>query len=175
MSTFDSQTFQYDENFYNNLCQSLKALISTEPDFIAQLSNASALLFHHMHQINWLGFYLVKKNIQKNNNELVVGPFQGKPACTRIAFSRGVCGKCASTQKTVIVSNVHEFEGHIACDFETASEIVLPLLHGGTLFGVLDIDSPVVNRFSQSDANGLALVASVLEKHLNLDNFVKDI
>src|SRR5437868_8352207 len=119
---------------YPQLAQELQALIAGEPDFIANLANASALLFDSMPDLNWAGFYLLK------GGELVVGPFQGKPACVRIAMGKGVCGTAAAQRTTTIVKNVHEFPGHIACDAASNSEIVVPMIRSGELLGVLDID-----------------------------------
>ena len=129
------------ENYETVLLQ-LKGLTDGESDLIANLSNAAALLNHFLDDINWVGFYLAK------GQELVLGPFQGLPACIRIPFHKGVCGHAATTKQTVVVSNVHEFPGHIACDEATNSEIVIPLIKDDQLIGVLDIDSPVLNRFS---------------------------
>jgi L-methionine (R)-S-oxide reductase len=150
--------------FYRELCGSLQGLISQEPDPIAQMANACALLFHHIPKLNWLGFYLIK------GETLVVGPFQGKPACTRIKLGRGVCGTVAQTCKTIVVKDVHEFEGHIACDAASRSEIVLPLMSlNGKLWGVLDCDSPQVDRFTKEDEQGLEEVRQVLEKSISLN------
>ena len=126
------------ENYETVLLQ-LKGLTDGESDLIANLSNAAALLNHFLDDINWVGFYLAK------GQELVLGPFQGLPACIRIPFHKGVCGHAATTKQTVVVSNVHEFPGHIACDEATNSEIVIPLIKDDQLIGVLDIDSPVLN------------------------------
>ena len=130
------------ENYETVLLQ-LKGLTDGESDLIANLSNAAALLNHFLDDINWVGFYLAK------GQELVLGPFQGLPACIRIPFHKGVCGHAATTKQTVVVSNVHEFPGHIACDEATNSEIIIPLIKDDQLIGVLDIDSPVLNRFSK--------------------------
>ncbi|KDM91258.1 GAF domain-containing protein [Photobacterium galatheae] len=135
--------------FYRRLTQQAVALIDGEPDIIANISNISALLNMELEDINWVGFYLLKEN------ELVLGPFQGKPACVRIPVGRGVCGTAASENKVQRVSDVHQFEGHIACDAASNSEIVIPLLVKGQLYGVLDIDSPSLSRFDQEDEDGL--------------------
>jgi L-methionine (R)-S-oxide reductase len=166
MSTFEHDKIEANENFYDVLAKTLDVLLCAEPNPIAQLANASALLFHHMSSLNWLGFYLIGSNLKGTEQELIVGPFQGKPACTRIAFNRGVCGKCATEMKTILVPNVHEFPGHIACDAQSQSEIVLPLISNGKLWGVLDIDSPEINRFRDFDAQGLEKVREVLEKRV---------
>jgi len=142
--------------FYDSLASTLKALLAAESDFIANLANASALLFSHLPNINWAGFYLLK------GNELVLGPFQGKLACTRIKLGRGVCGTSASTRETLVVADVEAFPGHIACDSASRSEIVIPLIGRGELWGVLDIDSPILNRFTEADRAGLEMFVHVL-------------
>ncbi len=143
---------------YAQLAQELRSLIADEPDFIANLANASALLFHSLPDLNWAGFYLLK------SGELVVGPFQGKPACVRIAIGKGVCGTAAARRTSVIVPDVHQFPGHIACDAASNSEIVVPMLRDGELLGVLDIDSPRFGRFDEQDREGLERVVSILLK-----------
>lgn len=140
----------------NILVKQFESLIYDDEYEITSLSNISALLFQSLENISWAGFYLYK------DNQLVLGPFQGKPACTTISLKRGVCGKCASTRKTIIVENVHLFEGHIACDEQTNSEIVLPVLINDRLYGVLDIDSKSFNRFSSKDQEFLEQVVSIL-------------
>lgn len=140
----------------NILVKQFESLIYDDEYEITSLSNISALLFQSLENISWAGFYLYK------DNQLVLGPFQGKPACTTISLKRGVCGKCASTRKTIIVENVHLFEGHIACDEQTNSEIVLPILINDRLYGVLDIDSKSFNRFSSKDQEFLEQVVSIL-------------
>lgn len=146
--------------FYQLLAAQADALISDETDVIANLANISALLFTEMADLNWAGFYMMKQN------QLVLGPFQGKPACVRIDIGKGVCGTAASTGDVQVVADVHQFEGHIACDSASNSEIVLPLRHRGEIIGVLDIDSPLFSRFDQGDAQGLALLVDVLERRL---------
>jgi L-methionine (R)-S-oxide reductase len=142
---------------YAELAAQLRALIEGEEDFIANAANFSALLFHTLPDLNWAGFYLLK------GGELVLGPFQGKPACVRIPLGSGVCGTAAAERRTVVVENVHEFPGHIACDTASNSEVVVPLLRGGELLGVLDLDSPSPGRFDGEDAEGLErLVESLL-------------
>jgi len=141
---------------YDQLSQQLTALISGEKDRVANLANCAALLWQGMPAINWAGFYLLKRNT------LVLGPFQGKPACTRIEIGRGVCGLAAQMLKAVIVGDVHEFPGHIACDLNSRSEIVLPLIIDGRLMGLLDIDSPEVDRFDYVDQQGLERIVQVL-------------
>jgi L-methionine (R)-S-oxide reductase len=133
------------EENYELVIQQLRALIEGESNFIANLANASALLNHFFEQINWVGFYLAE------NDELVLGPFQGLPACVRIPFGKGVCGTAAKNRKTIIVPDVHLFPGHIACDAASQSEIVVPMIKDGNVIGVLDIDSPIKNRFDETD------------------------
>ncbi|MFC5558293.1 GAF domain-containing protein [Ureibacillus thermophilus] len=137
------------EEQYNALSKQLSALLEGEEDFIANLSNASALLNQFLKDINWVGFYIMK------NGELVLGPFQGLPACVRIPVGRGVCGTAAEKGETVVVDDVHQFPGHIACDARSNSEIVIPLIKNGEIIGVLDIDSPIKNRFTAEDKKGL--------------------
>jgi GAF domain-containing protein len=143
-------------HLYVELARSLHALIVGESDWIANLANAAALLYHSLPDLNWAGFYLLKKD------ELVVGPFQGKPACVRIAIGKGVCGTAAARRETVIVPNVNEFPGHIACDSASNSEIVVPLVRDGLLIGVLDLDSPKLERFDAADRDGLERFVKVL-------------
>lgn len=139
----------------------LQALLEGEKNTIANLSNASALLNQFLDRINWVGFYLMD-----SNNELVLGPFQGLPACVRIPLGRGVCGTSAQKRETVRVEDVHQFPGHIACDAASQSEIVIPLIKNGKLLGVLDIDSPEKNRFDELDQEQLEEFVSVLVNYL---------
>jgi L-methionine (R)-S-oxide reductase len=148
---------------YAQLVQALRALIAGERDLIANLANASALLYHSLPDINWVGFYLLKEG------ELVVGPFQGKPACVRIAMGKGVCGTAAARRTAVIVPNVHEFAGHIACDTASSSEIVVPMMQGETLLGVLDVDSPKLARFDEEDQAGLEVIVQAVVDALTVD------
>ena len=134
---------------YSELGIQLGALLEGERDFIANAANFSSLLYHSLPDVNWVGFYLLK------DNELVLGPFQGQPACVRIAIGKGVCGTAAELRQTVVVENVHEFPGHIACDTASNSEIVVPLMNDGRLVGVLDLDSPTLSRFDDEDAEAL--------------------
>ena len=134
---------------YANLNSQLRSLLEGERDLIANAANLAALLFHSLPNINWAGFYLLKET------ELVLGPFQGKPACVRIALGKGVCGTAAQQRQTILVDNVQDFPGHIACDSASNSEIVVPLMVGERLIGVLDIDSPSLSRFDDQDAQGL--------------------
>ncbi len=140
---------------YAQLLQQARALLADERDPIANAANLSALLFHQLPNLNWAGFYLF------DGTELVVGPFQGLPACVRIPLDRGVCGAAARTRHTQRVEDVHAFPGHIACDAASRSELVVPLLHAdGRLFGVLDLDSPLPARFTMDDQRGIEAVAS---------------
>lgn len=148
--------------FYQTLCDQLSALLSGEPDWLANTANASALLFMEMPDINWAGFYLL------SGSELKLGPFQGKPACTRIEVGAGVCGTAVATGESQRVEDVHAFPGHIACDAVSASEVVVPLYNGERCLGVLDIDSPSVARFSEDDLKGIEAFAQVLLDHSDL-------
>ena len=141
---------------YEQLASQLSSLLAGERDLIANAANFSALLFHSLPDLNWAGFYFVK------DGELVLGPFQGKPACVRIRVGQGVCGAGASKCETVIVPNVHEFPGHIACDSASNSEIVVPLMKRERLIGVLDLDSPLLSRFDHDDAAGLENLVRIL-------------
>ena len=141
---------------YRSLCAQLKAITQDVPHEVANLANASALLWQHLEDINWAGFYKMK------NGKLVLGPFQGKPACIEIPIGRGVCGTAAERKETVLVPNVHKFPGHIACDGASNSEIVIPIFSGSELIGVLDIDSPLYNRFAESDREGLEAFVKIL-------------
>jgi GAF domain-containing protein len=154
------------KKFYDYLNLKLTGLICEEPDWLANLSNAAALLWLLLDDINWAGFYLYK------NGDLVLGPFQGKPACTRIKIGNGVCGTAAKELKTQVVEDVSKFEGHIACDPASKSEIVVPIINQDKLIGVLDIDSPILNRFSQEDAIHLQKFVDTLNKYIDWDNIV---
>ena len=145
---------------YTMLSKQLDALLTGENNAIANFSNASALLNQFFDQINWVGFYLME------DGELVLGPFQGLPACVRIPVGKGVCGTAAQSLETIIVPDVHAFPGHIACDAASQSEIVVPIVKDGVLVGVLDIDSPIKERFSEQDATGLEQFVEVLVKHI---------
>ncbi|MGI2874919.1 GAF domain-containing protein [Vibrio alginolyticus] len=146
---------------YQRLTKQAVALIESEPDFIANLANLSSLLFMELDDLNWAGFYLTK------GEELILGPFQGKPACVRIPMGRGVCGTAAQTNTIHRVYDVHEFEGHIACDAASNSEIVIPFSINGKVVGVLDIDSPSIGRFNETDEEGLTHFMVEVEKLLN--------
>lgn len=147
--------------FYKIMLVRLEGLLSSETDWLANLSNAAALLYTNLPDINWSGFYLMKKE------ELVLGPFQGKTACTRIKPGKGVCGTAAVEMKTQLVPDVHLFPGHIACDCASNSEIVVPIIKDGIVYGVLDIDSPVKNRFDGLDSKYLELFVDKLNKYID--------
>jgi len=144
-------------NDYDQITLQVEGLLAGESDTLSNLSNAAAALMLLLPDINWAGFYI------RRGNELTLGPFQGKPACTRIPIGSGVCGTAAQRGETVRVPDVHAFPGHIACDGDSRSEIVIPLFSEGKLWGVLDIDSPMANRFGESDQAGLERVARVIE------------
>ncbi len=146
---------------YCLLCSQLEHLLREEAYYVAALSNASALLMEALPELNWAGFYLMR------DGRLLVGPFQGKPACIHIAVGKGVCGTAVLRNETILVANVHEFPGHIACDSASNAEIVIPIHKGdGEVAGVLDIDSPIPGRFSPDDKEGLEMFAALLEKYL---------
>ena len=142
---------------YKEINETLKALVKDVPYTMTNLANASALLNEKLEGINWVGFYTIK------DDQLVLGPFQGKVACTMIAFGRGVCGTAVQMDSTQVVPDVHQFKGHIACDSASNSEIVIPMHRKGRVFGVLDIDSPLFNRFSEEDREGLEEFVRILE------------
>ena len=145
---------------YAELARDLTALLTGEHDLIANAANTSALIYDALPELNWAGFYLYK------DGALVLGPFQGKPACVRIAMGKGVCGTAAARRATVVVEDVHAFPGHIACDSASNSEIVIPLLRGAQLLGVLDVDSPKPRRFDAADARGLEVLAKIFVESL---------
>ena len=142
---------------YNALCRQVEGLIRNVPHPVANLANAAALLWQTLPKINWAGFYLLQ------GDRLVLGPFQGKPACIEIALGRGVCGTAAAQNRTLLVPDVHAFAGHIACDADSRSEVVIPLRRQGRVVGVMDIDSPLPDRFTQADQEGLEAFARTLE------------
>lgn len=141
---------------YEALNRTLTALLDGERDWIANLANTAALLFTELADVNWAGFYLLK------DGELVLGPFQGKPACVRIALGKGVCGTAAVQRRSIVVPDVHAFPGHIACDSASNSELVVPLIRDGELLGVLDLDSPQFARFDDEDRRGIEAIAATL-------------
>lgn len=142
--------------FYAELCGQLRALLSGESDPIANAANTSALLFHAMPDLNWAGFYFLQSEA-----ELVLGPFQGKPACARIAVGKGVCGAAVERGSSMLVEDVHAFRGHIPCDANSRSELVIPLLRDDGVFGVLDLDSPTAGRFNSDDQAGVEALAAI--------------
>jgi L-methionine (R)-S-oxide reductase len=153
------ETRRYDfsdrETAYRELARDLAAVLAGEHDLIANAANTAALIYDALPDLNWAGFYLYKEN------QLVLGPFQGKPACVRIALGKGVCGTAAARRETVLVKDVHEFPGHIACDSASNSEIVVPLIRDGELLGVLDLDSPRLARFDAEDRRGIEKLAQL--------------
>ncbi|MGF1909619.1 GAF domain-containing protein [Vibrio kasasachensis] len=147
--------------FYQRLTKQAQAIMESEPSLIANLANISALLNMELEDINWVGFYLME------DEQLVLGPFQGKPACVRIRVGHGVCGTAVATNQVQRVYDVHQFEGHIACDAASNSEIVIPFSINGKVAGVLDIDSPNIGRFGEEDEKGLVILMAEVEKLLN--------
>ncbi|ACK89987.1 MULTISPECIES: GAF domain-containing protein [Bacillus cereus group] len=145
---------------YETVIKQLDALLTGESNVVANLSNASALLNQFLDRVNWVGFYVTE------GNQLVLGPFQGMPACVRIPFGRGVCGVAAETKTTQLVADVHQFPGHIACDSASNSEIVVPIIKDGNVIGVLDIDSPEKKRFDEVDQRYLEKFVETLLKHM---------
>lgn len=141
---------------YDRVLADLTAVMEGERDFLANMANCAALLFQTLSDVNWAGFYLTR------GSDLVLGPFQGKVACTRIGPGRGVCGAAAQRRETVVVHDVHQFPGHIACDSASQSEVVVPLIRNGIVIGVLDIDSPSIGRFDETDAERLQVIAAAL-------------
>lgn len=151
-----SITAETKTQLYRDLAAALDALTAGEPDPIANMANVSALIWQYLPDLNWAGFY---RNVDE---ELVLGPFQGKAACIRIPFTKGVCGAAASSRETQLVADVHAFPGHIACDADSRSELVVPIVHAGKLLGVLDLDSPSPSRFDADDAAGCEALVSIL-------------
>lgn len=162
MYELPNESAETSDERYANIVQSLEHITDGERNLVANLANTASVLYHSLRDVNWAGFYLF------DGVELVLGPFHGKPACIRIAMGRGVCGWAASEMRTVIVPDVAEFPGHIACDAESSSEIVVPLVKNGALVGVMDLDSPLLDRFSDEDARGLERVAALLMSRLTL-------
>lgn len=162
MFTFTPRTYASKAEHYADLAAQARGLIAGEPDLIANAANFSALVFDSLPQINWAGFYLY------DGRELVVGPFQGKPACIRITLGSGVCGTAARTRQTQVVRDVNQFSGHIPCDSASQSEIVVPLVRAdGSLLGVWDVDSPVTGRFDEDDRHGMEALCRVFMDHLD--------
>ena len=157
------QAYSFSDNVEENyklMVQTVKGYLYDEPNVIANLANASAIINEYVADINWAGFYLME------GGELVLGPFQGKPACIRIPVGRGVCGTTVAKKETIIVEDVHAFEGHIACDSASNSEIVIPIMKNGEVYGVLDIDSPLFNRFGALEKQYLEEVVKIIEASL---------
>jgi len=146
---------------YEALYASVSSHLEDEADLVANMANIAAFIYHSLTGLNWAGFYLLK------GSELVLGPFAGKPACARIALDKGVCGAAATQSKVLVVPNVHEFSGHIACDGDTNSEIVLPIYKDGEVYGVLDIDSPLLDRFKDIDEEWLTKIADAINDFLD--------
>jgi len=143
---------------YQELCAQLASLLADERDLIANAANTAALIYHALPDLNWAGFYFLK------GDELVLGPFQGRPACVRIPMGKGVCGVAAGQRRSIVVADVQSFPGHIACDAASRSELVVPLLKNGSLAGVLDLDSPLAARFDETDRAGCENLAAELMK-----------
>lgn len=161
MFSFAPRTYASKAEHYAELATQARGLIGHEPDLIANAANFGALVFDSLPQLNWAGFYLY------DGEELVVGPFQGKPACIRIALGAGVCGTAAQTRRTQVVRDVNAFPGHIPCDSASQSEIVVPLVRAdGSLLGVWDVDSPVTDRFDEDDRRGMEALCRVFMDHL---------
>ncbi|WP_426687253.1 GAF domain-containing protein [Rhodanobacter ginsengiterrae] len=156
MFDLKTQTYASKREHYADLVQQARGILAGERDLIANAANFGALIYHSLAQVNWAGFYLY------DGSELVVGPFQGKPACIRIALGRGVCGTAAQTRQTQLVRDVNAFAGHIACDAASQSEIVVPLVKAdGSLLGVWDVDSPEIDRFDEEDRAGMEALCAV--------------
>ncbi len=144
---------------YQDLAAAVDALLRDEADPVANAANAAAAIFHSLPELNWAGFYFLR------GHELVLGPFQGKPACVRIPLGQGVCGTAAAERRSILVADVHAFPGHIACDADSRAELVVPLLTASGLLGVLDLDSPRPGRFDAADQAGCEAIAAVLVRH----------
>lgn len=160
--------FMDKSEFYNQLTAQVSAIIEGETDTIANMANISALLFDALEQVNWVGFYRVMDKQSSSEQELVLGPFQGKVACIRIPMGVGVCGTAASTGQTQRIADVHQFSGHIACDASSNSEIVLPIMLNGHAIAVLDLDSTQFERFDEQDQQGLINIVEVFEQQLSV-------
>lgn len=160
-------TFKDKKQMYNFMKMRLTALIGEETDWLANLSNAAALMWQIFDDINWSGFYLIK------GDKLVLAPFQGNPACVTLEIGKGVCGTAAATKEAQLVKNVHDFPGHIACDSASNSEIVLPIIVNDKVVGVLDIDSPLLNRFDEEDLEGLTKFVAVLVNYVDFESALR--
>lgn len=158
---FEAKALAVDDKaaFYDELTQQLQGLLSGERDAVANAANTAALLFTTLPDLNWAGFYILR-----SPDELVLGPFQGKPACVRIAVGRGVCGAAVAQRRTMLVEDVHAFADHIACDAASRSELVVPLVRGNRVLGVIDLDSPSLARFDRDDQDGIEAVAEIFLK-----------
>jgi GAF domain-containing protein len=167
MQNINKITADNKENFYKILNIRLEGMLSAEKDSLANLANSAAHLFNNLESVNWSGFYLMK------DGELVLGPFCGKPACTRIKVGKGVCGTAVSSRKANVVPNVHEFEGHIACDGASSSEIVIPIIKDDIIYGVLDIDSPDFGTFDETDRVYLEKFVEKLNKYIDWSLFTR--
>jgi L-methionine (R)-S-oxide reductase len=154
---FETASIETDDKteFYRLLAQQAEGLFDGETDMIANAANLSALIYHTMPELNWAGFYLLK------GGQLVLGPFQGKPACVRIPVGRGVCGSAVARKSSILVEDVHAFPGHIACDAASRSELVVPIVRGGETIGVIDLDSPTISRFDRDDQAGIENLARI--------------
>lgn len=164
MKQIETVVFDTKEKLYKYMNIKLVGLIGDEPDWLANLSNASALIWLMIEDINWAGFYLMK------NGKLVLGPFQGKPACINIELGKGVCGTAAQDRETQLVKDVQDFPGHIACDSASQSEVVVPIIIDGEVIGVLDIDSPDINRFDEDDRAGFERIVGTLVKYVDWES-----
>jgi L-methionine (R)-S-oxide reductase len=151
---------------YEQLANELAGLLAEERNPIANAANTAALLYHRLPQVNWAGFYF------RHEDQLVLGPFQGRPACVRIALGRGVCGTAAARGQTIVVPDVHEFPGHIACDIASQAEVVVPIFRNARLVGLLDLDSPVRHRFDEADAVGLEHVVAIFGRLTDLSGII---
>ncbi len=156
MHAFQPDPAQPKSELYHELCGSARALTADEPDPVANMANIAALVWQFVPQLNWAGFYRLVEG------ELVLGPFQGKPACIRIALGQGVCGTAAASGQTQLVADVHAFPGHIACDAASRSELVVPVCRDGQVIAVIDLDSPELNRFDSEDAAGIEALADIV-------------
>jgi GAF domain-containing protein len=156
MHRFEIDTTAPKSEVYAEMVRAADALTSGEPDAVANMANIAALLWEYLPDVNWTGFYRVV------DGELVLGPFQGKAACIRIPFGKGVCGTAAQSGETQLVEDVHAFPGHIACDTNSASELVVPVMRNGTVIAVIDLDSPTLNRFDAEDAQGVERLARMI-------------
>lgn len=160
-TAYGTDTPDAKQTMYADLRSQLTGLVHGETDWIANTANFSSLVFNTMPGLNWAGFYFLK-----TQDELVLGPFQGKPACIRIKRGRGVCGTTVEKGEAIVVADVHEFPGHIACDVNSRSELVVPVFAKGEIIGVFDLDSPLPNRFDAVDAEGIGSLVKILEKTL---------